>query len=134
MGSTRSKIKEKIGTNCFKSVKWQIFVKNRPTLGQIISGTECDRDNLIFSAERGVNKIELGIKKGPKGVGKCQKRWSIEQKFTTIFKYGSVPPLPQDSDFMMLQSCLDVSDNVHLMPDFHFKMMEVHVYETVTNY
>ncbi len=44
------------------------------------------------------------------------------------------PPLPQDSDFMMLQSCLDVSDDVHLMPDFHFKMMEVHVYETVTNY
>ncbi len=34
-------------------VKWQIFVKDRPTLGQIISGTKCDRDNPIFSAERG---------------------------------------------------------------------------------
>ncbi len=29
--------------------------KNRPTLGQIICGTKCDRDKLIFSAEQGVN-------------------------------------------------------------------------------
>ncbi len=27
--------------------------KNRPTLGQIISGTKCDRDKQIFSAEKG---------------------------------------------------------------------------------
>ncbi len=27
--------------------------KNRPTLGQIISGTKCDRDKQIFVAERG---------------------------------------------------------------------------------
>ncbi len=27
--------------------------KNRPTLGQIISGAKCDRDKPIFSAERG---------------------------------------------------------------------------------
>ncbi len=48
-------------------VKWQIFVKNRPILSQIISGTKCDRDKPIFSAESGVYKIELGIKRDPMG-------------------------------------------------------------------
>ncbi len=46
-------------------------MKNRPTLSQIISGTECDRNKPIFSAERLVNKIELGIKEGPNGIRKC---------------------------------------------------------------
>ncbi len=27
--------------------------KNKPTLGQIFSGTKCDRDKQIFSVERG---------------------------------------------------------------------------------
>ncbi len=52
-GSTRSKIKE----NLYKllQVSNDIFLsKNRPTLGQIISGTKCDRDKPIFSVERGV--------------------------------------------------------------------------------
>ncbi len=39
------------------SVKWQIFVKHRLTLGPIISRTKCDRDKTYFcsSAKRGLN-------------------------------------------------------------------------------
>ncbi len=48
-GSIGLKIEEKIDTKCLKSVWW----KNRPTLGPNISGTKCERDKLIFSAERG---------------------------------------------------------------------------------
>ncbi len=36
---------ENQGENWYKMVKWQ-------TLGQIISGTKCNRDKLIFSGER----------------------------------------------------------------------------------
>ncbi len=36
--------------------------------------------------------IELGIKKGPNGIGKCQKLGSIKRKFPNIFKYGNAPP------------------------------------------
>ncbi len=47
---------ENRGENGYKLLqKCQItdFCKtNRPTLGQIISGTKCDRDKPIFSAER----------------------------------------------------------------------------------
>ncbi len=50
--------------NVSKMVKWQIFVKIRPTLAQIISGTKCDRDKLIFSAERGSQLDRVGHKKG----------------------------------------------------------------------
>ncbi len=39
---------------------------NRPTLGQIISGTKCDRDKQIFFLHKeGVNKIDLGVKRDP---------------------------------------------------------------------
>ncbi len=76
-GPIRSKIKEEIGTNA---------------LGQIISGIKCDRDKPIFLQKEGVNKIELGMKKGPNGIRECQKRGSIEWKFPTMFKYGSAPP------------------------------------------
>ncbi len=41
-------------------------MKNRPTLGQIISGTKCERDKVFFLQKERVNKIGLGIKKGPK--------------------------------------------------------------------
>ncbi len=58
---------ENQGENWYKMLQngqmtdlWKI----RPTLGQIIFGTKCDRDKLIFSAEKKVNKIALGIKKG----------------------------------------------------------------------
>ncbi len=97
MGSIRSKVRDKIGTKCFKMVKWQIFGKNRPTLGQIISGTKCVEKNRFFLQNEGVNKIKLGIIKEPNGIRKCQKRGSIEQKFPTIFKYGSAPPPLQPS-------------------------------------
>ncbi len=43
------------------------------TLGQIISGTKCDRDKQIFLQKEGFNKIKFCIKKGPNGIGKCQK-------------------------------------------------------------
>ncbi len=49
------------------------FVQNiTPNLGQIISGTKCDRDKQFFSAVRG----------------------SIPGKSPTTFKYGSGPPPP----------------------------------------
>ncbi len=47
--------------------------------------------NRYFLQKKKVNKIELGIKKGPNGIWKCQKRGSIERKFPTMFKYGSAP-------------------------------------------
>ncbi len=52
--------------------------------------------NRFFLQKEGVNKIELDIHNGPihNGIGKCQKRGSIERKFPTIFKYGSAH-LPQ---------------------------------------
>ncbi len=37
---------------CIKVSNGRFLWKNRPTLGQIISGTKCDRDKPIFSAER----------------------------------------------------------------------------------
>ncbi len=45
----------------------------------------------FFLHKEEVNKIELGIKKGPNGIGKCKKWESIEWSFPTIFKYGSAP-------------------------------------------
>ncbi len=51
--------------------------------------------NRVFLQKERINKIELGMKKGPNGIGKCQKWVSIEQKFPTIFKYWSAPPPPQ---------------------------------------
>ncbi len=44
--------------------------------------------NRLFRQKEGVNKIEMGIIKGPNGIGKCQRRRSIERKF----KYVSTPP------------------------------------------
>ncbi len=46
------KIKQKIYAKCLKSVN-TFWRKIRPTLGPSISGTKCDRDKSIFSAERG---------------------------------------------------------------------------------
>ncbi len=57
--STSSKIIEKIVTNCFKIVRGHMWAKDKPTLGQIIFGIKCDRDNAICF---GVNKIKLDIK------------------------------------------------------------------------
>ncbi len=42
--------------------------KNRPTLGQIISGTKCDKRNIFFLQKERVSKIELGIKRDPMGL------------------------------------------------------------------
>ncbi len=68
--------------------------KIRQIFAQIISGTKCDRDKLIFSAEREGEYDRVGHKKGPNEIGKCQKRRSIERKLPTMFKYESAPPLP----------------------------------------
>ncbi len=56
-GVNKIEIMEKIGKKCCKSVKRQIFVKYLPILAQIISGTECDRDKLIFLQKEWVNEI-----------------------------------------------------------------------------
>ncbi len=51
-----------------------MLLKNLTTLGQIISGTKCDRaDKLIFRQKRGVNKIELDIKRNHMGSGNVKK-------------------------------------------------------------
>ncbi len=68
--------------------KW-FWWKTRTTLDQIISGTKCDRDKLIFYIERRVNKIELVITKVSNGIGKCQKKGSMVGKFPSTIKYGS---------------------------------------------
>ncbi len=47
------KILGKIDTKCLKSVKNIFWWKIRPTLGPRISGTKCDKDKPILSAERG---------------------------------------------------------------------------------
>ncbi len=47
------------------------------------------KTNQFFLQKERVSKIELVIKKGPNWIGKCHKRGSINQKFPTIFKYGS---------------------------------------------
>ncbi len=65
-----------------------VLVKYRPTLGQIISVTKCDRDKQIFFAEREGQYDRAGHKKGPNGIGKCQKQGPIEWRFSTIFKNG----------------------------------------------
>ncbi len=57
MGSTGSKIKEKIYINCFKTLPNKFnyalfFVKNETILGPIISRTKYDRNKPFFSAER----------------------------------------------------------------------------------
>ncbi len=49
----RSKVKEKIGTTCFKIDKWQILMKLKPNFGHIISGSNYYRDKPIVCAERG---------------------------------------------------------------------------------
>ncbi len=62
------KIKEKIGA---KSSKWsndRFWQNIRTTLSQINSGTECNRDIMIFFLQKeGINKIELSIKYGTNG-------------------------------------------------------------------
>ncbi len=36
-------------------------MKNRPTLGPIISGTKCDRDNPFWGEKVGASRIKLHI-------------------------------------------------------------------------
>ncbi len=88
--STRSKIKEKNCTKCFKMVKWQIWLKYLTKIWVKLSlefnVTETTR---IFSAEKGVNKIEFSIKRDPVGSENFKKEGSIPGKFPTTFKDGS---------------------------------------------
>ncbi len=77
--------------------------KNRPTLGQIISGTKCDRDKQNISTERGCQSDRVEHKKGPNRITICQEWVSIEGKFLTIFKYGSAPP-PRLISFFILST------------------------------
>ncbi len=89
--------------------KWsndRFLWKIRPTLGQIISGTKCDKGKPIFffCRKRWVIKIKLGIKKGPNGIGKCQKWGSIEWKVPTMFKDGS-DPLPPPAPCYVNHEC-----------------------------
>ncbi len=71
--------------------------------------------NRFFLQKEGVNKIELGIKKGPRGIGKCQKRGSIERKFPTIFKSpgsnGSFKPSIFHLGWLLLYIMFDESCN-----------------------
>ncbi len=68
------KIKEKIDTNCFKRVKWQIYLKNRPIVDQIISGTKCDGDNPIFFYRKRVSiRFDHNCKSGI-----YQQKWRSE--------------------------------------------------------
>ncbi len=95
-GSTRSKINEKICTNCFKTVKWQILVlKNiMTTLRPIISGIKWDRVKLTFSSEWGSQSDRIGHKIGAKEDMKvqCIEKGVNLMEVPTIFKYGSAPP------------------------------------------
>ncbi len=64
MGSTGFKIKEKICTKCFKTIKsYSFWWKVRLTLGPGISGTKCDRGKMgFFILQNEINKIKLSIK------------------------------------------------------------------------
>ncbi len=88
MGSTRSNIKEKIGTKWSNDRFWWTI---KPTFGQIISGNKCDRNKLIIFQKEGVNKIVLGIKRDPMGSENATKGGQSWGKFPTTFKYGSAP-------------------------------------------
>ncbi len=57
-------------------------------LGTIISGTNCDRDQLIFSVERGG---QWGISQRAKWINDLKKQWSSLQNLSicTMPKYGS---------------------------------------------
>ncbi len=84
----RVKVSEKIGTNCFKTVKiWQILMK-------IVSGTECDRDKLFFDTERGGQWDQVGHKVETERDLKMSKSGSITRKFPATFKHWSKPPHP----------------------------------------
>ncbi len=51
--------------------KWYKIPENGPIvpmLSNIISVTKCDRDEPLFSAERGSIRSSLGINKGPNGI------------------------------------------------------------------
>ncbi len=60
--------------NWYKILYNTFWWKIRLTLGPSISGTKCDRDKLIFFAEKGVNQIALRYKIGTQYVWKFQKR------------------------------------------------------------
>ncbi len=102
MGSQKYLITTKKGVNKIENQgeKWYKllqkcqmtdFCENIPTLGQIISGTICDRDKQIFLQKEGVNKIKLGIQKDPMG-SDMSKTGVNRVEVPTIFKYGSAPP------------------------------------------
>ncbi len=82
---------ENHGENLYKMPKicytfwWNII----PTLGLCISGTKCDRDKLIFSAERSVNMLRYKI--GTQSDWKSPKLGSSPQNLPTMPKYGSTP-------------------------------------------
>ncbi len=62
-GQQDRKSRRKLAQIASKVSNDNLLWKNRLTLGQIISGTKCDRDKLIFFMQKeGVNKIELSIK------------------------------------------------------------------------
>ncbi len=69
-------------------------------LGQIISGTRCDRDKPFFLQKRGVNKIELGYENVKRG-----KSWGSSH----TFKY---PPPSNDH----MQQCSSVSSTIKHHP------------------
>ncbi len=57
-----------------------------------MSGTKCDRDKPIFSAERGGQSDCGRYKIGTQSDRKSPKRGSSPRKLPTMPKYGSTPP------------------------------------------
>ncbi len=52
VGQQVRKSRSKLVQIALKVSNDRVLWRNRPTLGQIISGTKCDKDKPIFSAER----------------------------------------------------------------------------------
>ncbi len=91
--SIRMKIKEKIYTKCFKTVKKYILLwKIRPILGPSICGTKCDSDKPIFSQKEGVNRITMSHKIRILSNWKSQKWGSSQRNLPNMPKYRSTLP------------------------------------------
>ncbi len=74
-------LRRKLKRNALKLLNNTFWWKIRPTLGLNISGTKCDRDKLIFSAEKG-------------GQSDCEEAYNRYPIGSKLFKNRSSLPCP----------------------------------------
>ncbi len=83
---------EKIYTKCLKHLNNRFQLKKRTTLGPSIFGTSSDRDNPIFSAERGGQSDGVEVYNRDLIGSAISKTMSSPLNLPAMPNYRSIPP------------------------------------------